>query len=324
MEKVIKRAKRNTKVDIKSQINEALVDAAMSEQVGDEQHKLLSECTADQLINMMGEKWKNQIEFEHRFYEVKIKKGEPVIEFLLMQTISVLKWLGFFRYDDESNNGQTLFVQIRDGKIRQIYDTKIIRDAFEDYVKKLTDRVIELDGIKITIKPAMLCAKLYSVMGYLLGDDKLERLRPDEPITIMHDTYHYKYFYFRNCVVQVGADGITQIPYKNLAAHMESVELKTGEPNGKYIWENSILNRDYESNADHYGDFEMFCQLICGYAPVQKYLNDKENMQAHKKDIMTYMERIKSLRSILGYLMHGNFDCNLKAVLFFLLQFVKT
>lgn len=308
--------KREGRKKLTNKLAEIVGEAVRAEETGDEQKVMVSQLSADALLEMTDANWKNQIEYEHRFYTVELKRdGVPDIKFNLVQVLDVLKQLGFFRYDDEASGGQTIYVQIKDGRIKQIKDTKIIRDAFEDYINSLTDRNAQVDGTTVLITPSMLRAKLLATMSYTLGEDKLERLRPDEPITIMHDTYSYKYFYFNNCVVQVSAKGINQIPYTELQKFMSKVEKLTGEKNGKYIWESSILDRDFNKNALP-GEFSTFCMYISGYGNIRKKIEEGRAKEITEKEKTTFEQRFISLKSILGYLMHGDYECVLKAVLF--------
>lgn len=252
-----------------------------------------------------------EVAWKHRFYNLVSKKGQPEIVFDIVKILDILQELGFYRYDDETNGGKSVYVHIHDGKMRQIHDTKVIRDAFVDYIQSLPDYSCPVDEdstFKQVVTPNMIYRKLLMSINYYLGEDKLERLRPEEPITIMHDTYNTKYFYYRNCVVQVNPDGYIAIPYESLGSVISATEKRYGEKNGRYIWEGSIMERDFEEGSPelHGGDFEVFCRLICGAKDRNK--SDKLRDQ--------YEKRFLALQSILGYLMHGNFECNLKAVLF--------
>lgn len=259
------------------------------------------------IVKQQEEDWEKEIAWQHRFYTVDInRRGNAQIQFNIVRIIEILMELGFYRYDNE--DGSTLYVHISEGKIRQIQDSKVVRDAFVKYVDNLTDYDYIVDNDEQTVvqvTPFKIKSKLFQSIGYYLGEDKMERLIPDEPITIIHDTASYKYFFYRNYVVQVSADGIKHFPYTKLTEYIEQAEKATGEKNGRYIWESSIMDRDYNPDVIG-GDFEMFCSYICGY----------RSSGLTNEAAKTFAARYKSLRSIFGYLMHGNFECNPKAVLF--------
>ena len=303
---IVKRVERK-----KDAMVEAFVQAADTEQRVDDpeaSERIAAVVAVDDAVKQMVDELDKEIAWAHRFYTLKSKKGEPDIVFDIVKILDILKELGFYRYDDETNGGQSLYVQIHDGKIRQIHDTKVIRDAFVDYIQDLTDYNCPIDNDATTtqvVTPTMLYRKLLGSINYYLGEDKLERLRPDQPITFMHDTYSTKYFYYRNCIVQVTPGGIVHFPYRDLDTYITLAEQRYGEANGRYIWESSIMDRDFDPDAIG-GDFMLFCMLICGGNDAKK--SDKMREQ--------YSRRYNSLKSILGYLMHGNFECNLKAILF--------
>ena len=284
------------------------VDAEQATDDPDNSASIVANIAAEDAVRSIVDEWEQELAWQHRFYTLKSKKGEPDIVFDIVKVLDILQELGFYRYDDDTNKGQSIYVRIKDGKIQHVQDSKIIRDAFVDYILSLPDYNCPIDGDSDTrqvVNPVMLYRKLLGSINYYLGEDKLERLRPEEPITIMHDTYSTKYFYFRNCIVQVTPDWCISFAYSDMDKYISLAEKKYGETNGRYIWESSILDRDYNEDA-YGGDFEKFAQLICGW---------KDRAKSQKMGEQ-YDKRYLSLKSILGYLMHGNFECNLKAVLF--------
>lgn len=300
-------------------LTDAAIQLATVEQSADDPESsevIQAAVAADEATDDLVRELEKEIEWRHRFYTVKIKKGDPEIVFDIVKILEILQELGFYRYDDPTNGGQSVFVQIHDGKIRQLHDPKIIRDAFEDYILSLTNRKVtpEDGSVECEVTPDKLRRTLLKSINYYLGEDKLERLRPEEAITIMHDTYSTKYHYYRNCVVQVCADGVKAFGYDQLAKESAKRELQTGEKNGRYIWESSIMDRDFDISCINKhcavlsgtGDFAMFCRYISGFGSAVK---SKEAEEQHTL-------RFKALQSIIGYLMHGDYECNLKSVLF--------
>lgn len=230
----------------------------------------------------------NQIEEMHDFYSLeKDKQGNMIIKFDKLRIVNLLRKLGYLRYD--TPEGASMYVSCKDRKLRLTSQTQII-DAFEDYVRALPDRRVEKciisdpdKGEDKTIYETVTARRLLEV---LYNSDMsryfniIDRLRPETPIEIMKDERFAKYFYFNNTCVRITRNGIENISYNS--------DYITG-----YVWESSIVNKDF-IYTDTPGDFEKFCRNICGR-------DDKD--------------RFQSLQSILGYLMHDNYETDLKAVL---------
>lgn len=81
------------------------------------------------------------------------------------------------------------------------------------------------------------------------SDEYLETLDSKE-IDFRRDTKNSIDLYFENCIARVTADGIEEIPYKNLVG---------------YIWESQIIQRPFKrvpENPKKPGDFKVFCWNI--------------------------------------------------------------
>ena len=264
----------------------------------------------------------------HNFYTATYndKKDQVQIEFDNLRIVNKLRELGFARYD--TPDGAFQYVQIRNNRIKVVSD-KDIKDAFEDYIRQLPDNPTQCwckrsDGDYyqkgVTVTSWMLLEKLYKNINYYFSST-LDRLRPMDqygrycPIKILQDEKNVKYLFYRNCVVKIEnklatVDGKLQ----NMCNHqmIEYEDIKDGA-----IWESSIIDRDFygideygydhlersglydgvkEDTIRHYGDWGLFCECICGGAD-QKM-------------------RLMSLKSILGYLMHDHYECDLRAALF--------
>lgn len=237
-----------------------------------------------------------QIAFMHNFYDVRLKNGEPKIHFNILRTLNKIRKLGYYRYDIPG--GSSVYVYIHDNKIRQV-DAKTIRDAMTMYIKKLPPITKETIGEVITreeVTSYMLeNAFISGACSYTLSDQNLERLLPYDKngdvaeIKILKDTKHTKYIFFRDSVVAIH-DKPVDLDFGQKAI-VEICDYK--DMKGGCIWENSIIDRDFHYTTD-VGDFNMFCMLISD-------MND---------------DRFKSLRSILGYLLHDNYETDLRAVIF--------
>ena len=260
------------------------------------------------------EKRNLEIEKMHDFYDASVdKQGNLVISINQYKMVDRLRKLGFYRYDQPGGGFE--YVRIHGGKIHLIGNTtddiQQIIDAFEDYVSKLPERTVTLDqsyGTEIaqfehTIYPQLLLEKIYRGISTYFNPT-LPRLRPREDtevksISTVHDTKQAKYFFFNNTVVRVTTAGTELIPYDKI--HDKMTEYC--EDNGYYIWDSSIIDRDFQYFPDlPAGDFEQLCHYVCG-----------ADSDLSEDDVR---KRLQCLMSILGYMMHDNYECNNKLALF--------
>ena len=257
----------------------------------------------------------------HNFYYVTYSKGRLNVEIDLIKLTRKLKELGFYRYDLPNGRcSQTVY--IKDNKISVVDKVKVI-DMFEDYINSIGECEWDIvtgrdsDGCEIwdkgTVFPDMLIAKLYKNQDFYFGQI-LDRLRPDKPINILTDDKYTKYLFFRNCVVQIK----NQLEEKSDDAEIRYEPFKFNtllyeDIKDGYIWETSIVNHDFYYNSEEPGDFEIFIQRICGIVKGWDQITEpreKEQWQG------TPVERMYSLMSLLGYLMHDFYDCSELAVIF--------
>lgn len=105
------------------------------------------------------------------------------------------------------------------------------------------------------------------VSGYL-SSRKLSTLRVIEPIND-RDGESWSRLYFKNCYCEITSETIKVMQYDSLK---------------NMIWENRVLDHNFELPEFGKGDFEMFCHRITG-------------------DIQ---ERFLALKSAIGYLLHRN------------------
>lgn len=218
----------------------------------------------------------DEIEYLHDFYTAQLKDGILDLRLDRLKIIEKIKLLNFYRYDIGVSS---IFVSAKKTRI-ELTSEQMIIDAFEDYLLALPDRVVSLsDGRnekEFTITGKYIQSVMYrSLMTYFGAN--LGRLRPVETITFVKENANTKYFFFENTVVEIKPDKINYLDYKDLQG---------------YIWNSSVIDRDF-TYTDTEGIFETF---------VNDITDNKEN-------------RKKSLMSMLGYLMHDFYECDLRAVL---------
>lgn len=165
---------------------------------------------------------------------------------------------------------------------------------------------------KRMVYPDMIIAKLYKNQDFYFGQI-LDRLRPDKPIKILTDDKYTKYLFFRNCVVKV--QNALEANGEKLGDAPSFKIMNYNEIEDGYIWETSIVDHDFYYSDEEAGDIEIFIQRICGinYTLTENpILNPKDKHLWDNSD----HERMYSLMSLLGYLMHDFYDCSEVAVVF--------
>lgn len=262
----------------------------------------------------------NKRKTTHDFYYVSYSKGRVQIEIDLLMLTRKLKKMGFYRYDLPNGSGsQTVY--IKDNKISVVDKMRVI-DLFEDYVNSIGECDWDVvtgrdsDGCEIwetrTIYPDAILSKLYKNQDFYFGQI-LERLRPDNPIKILQDDKYTKYLFFKNCVVivqntlETSGESLSQAPSFKIVNYNDITD--------GYIWETSIVDRDFFYTDDEAGDFEIFVQRICG---LKDWSSDNACLLPKDKEQWnnTALERMYSLMSLLGYLMHDFYDCSELAIIF--------
>ena len=118
------------------------------------------------------------------------------------------------------------------------------------------------------------------------------------------------------------------------------------EDNGQYIWSNNILDRDFpssyinsegKSDLPGHSEFEIFIDCICGLSngvysrEIHPFINGVHSKKSTDTDIIHYSDTVSnkdtgemliaykrkwSIQNIFGYLMHNNYECNLKSIMF--------
>lgn len=90
-------------------------------------------------------------------------------------------------------------------------------------------------------------------------------------VYFIDDTKTESYLYYRNCAVKITKDNIETIDYVDL---------------GGYVWKDHIIDRNFKVSKTKKCDFNTFIKNICG----------------------NNTDRVKSMESTIGFLMHGHKD----------------
>jgi len=159
---------------------------------------------------------------------------------------------GFYKlYPSGSLN--YIFVRVRENMVSNTSD-KVIKDFVMRYIEAFGDK---------------------SVFNYMAGrssvfkEDYLNMLDTID-LHFSEDDPTFCTLYYRNCAVRAHKDGKVEcIDYVDL---------------GGYIWEDHIINRDFERSHQEDGDFNTFIELVGGNVP----------------------DRIMAHRTAIGYFLHGH------------------
>lgn len=216
----------------------------------------------------------------HQFVRPLTKKGVCYdVQLKYVELKNLLQSFGFCRYDID--NTASVFVKIKDAVIEET-NRKAIIDAFEDYIAGLPETIEDEDAVQI--EKGMLTEKILRGIGGYFKEDFLHRLRYTSTIEFARDTKDEAFFYYRNGFVVCNKDGYSFKPYTELKGH---------------IWKNQIIDRDFTPiNLEE--------DLTNPDSPVVarffgKICNDDS-------------DRLLSLLSITGYLLHDFKETKLRAV----------
>ncbi|WP_300021753.1 primase-helicase family protein [uncultured Maribacter sp.] len=116
-------------------------------------------------------------------------------------------------------------------------------------------------------KPDVLEAFTKGVSGYL-SSRKLNSLKVIEPVND-RDGESWSRFYFKNCYCEITNEAISVKQYPNLDS---------------MIWENRLIDKNFDLPSKGKGHFEKFCESITGELP----------------------NRLLALKTALGYMLHRN------------------
>lgn len=174
-------------------------------------------------------------------------------------------------------NRPFVFVKLTDNIIEE-YSISQIQKYFIDYIEKHHK---PYDNVK----KSQIVEKIYKSPGHYFSDTRLSLLYSSEPIKLHKDTRDTIYLYYKNGYVKSTAENISFNEYATL---------------DKPIWDSHINDRSFRSlnftishNEDELGYFYKFLKNISGNK-----------------------NRLISLMSLIGYLLHNYFNYDLKAVVY--------
>lgn len=191
----------------------------------------------------------------------------------------------------EIPTGTTPKIEIVNTELIKFLETlgyrKYVKETSFELVKIIDSSVVrpvEVFMIRDEVKECLLRIQREDVWEEFLKTDYLQK-RITESLEKISIDFNYgdddnAVFFYLNGALKVSKDTITIIPYDEFEG---------------YVWENQIVKRSFSETNSHNIEFRTFCWHLCN----------------HDED------RFKSLRSILGYLLHSYKDPSLtKAIVF--------
>ena len=210
------------------------------------------------------------------FWHESVKNGKPVLSVDIRELKDHLLQAGFYRYWEKDSTGQeirSMFIRV-ENQVVSIASSEKIRDYVYQYVRGLKYDSITESFTKEDLEEFLLRkASAYFTDFHLGGLHTID-------LSFHKDPEKSAFFYYKNCFVEVTADGITTHDYSQL--------------NG-VIWKRQIINRNFNKLGYaeiQKGIFTQFQKNICRARHVEF---DEEG--EHGK-------RLKSLQCAIGYALH--------------------
>lgn len=202
----------------------------------------------------------------HQFWCFRTTKTGMLISGLYFLNIRL--WLMEQGYFKRTINGESVFVHIRSGVMTKV-TPEIIRDVI---MKEIEDNQLPIDfkynEINYIFSKNCLLQHFFQYNPSSFSDNALKQLDADNT-PILKDEKDKAYFLFKNVIVIAAAGELLALTYADLK--------------DKVVWNDHIIPYDFQINNDHQCHFLDFLKNVC----------DKDD------------ERLRSLKSVIGYLLHN-------------------
>lgn len=224
-----------------------------------------------------------EIEFKP-FYIITEDKHGKKVTIQPLQLIDALKYLGFRRMDV---GDRSFIIRITDNIVEEINDVRIV-DIFEQYLDNWPDYFPD------QVDAGMIRNKLYNGLGRFFQNSLLYRLNVEPDLTIQNHTRDKAFFYYKNCFVEVTADGVEIKPYSML----------TGK-----IWKDQILDRNFKKVDDYEAcTFARFVSNISNNWETRWY----DGAQNPDRSPLRY----RQFKQIIGSCLHSYAEGKMRAIVF--------
>ncbi|MGZ0017660.1 DUF5906 domain-containing protein [Yeosuana sp. AK3] len=197
----------------------------------------------------------------------KDKSGEEYLFLSGLYKKGVINLLEHFGICHIKENQSFILVSKEFNIISEI-SLKEIKDLVNGYLTKLPELKIEIDGVEASFTSEAQTEIFYRQTNTVLNDNFLDYLRKDNT-RIKKDSTDKACIFFENCIVEIDSKEVVRIPYSKTAEGL--------------IWKKDIINRQIKDRDSSSCHFSKFIENVCN------------------KD----RQRILTLRSGLGYLMHS-------------------
>lgn len=193
------------------------------------------------------------------FYKVN-KKGET--EILPYRFKLYLESLQYFKYYPVENTKTFILITKRDNFINNISEFQIKDNVMKELIERNEIGVFDTVAEK---------SKLFTLPYLSMLDTADVQIEKDHP--------DYAMIYYKNCAVKVFYDFVEVFQYEELSG---------------YVWENQVINRNFERADHHESMYRTFVWLISGQE----------------------VERYNTMKSVIGYLLHSHkTSANNKAII---------
>ena len=239
-------------------------------------------------LDVAVEEAEQELKKKHSFYIPKLDKDGKLQSITIdrVKLLEILMENGFFRYD--LGVDRFCFIQVLDKKVKQVSITYIM-DWWFSYLKELPNyswvtsrRDEEGENIHVTVKNDYIQNKFLMAVGSYFSDSILSRLTTEKEIKFNADSKIEKYLYYQNGFVTICKEQYWFTSDYSLLKH--------------HIWENQILNRDYnQEQKENFKSSEFF-----------KFCFNISNQDE---------KRLLSLQTIIGYLLHDFYHYKMRATI---------
>lgn len=239
-------------------------------------------------IDPLVEEKEAELAHQHCFYRPTLDK-DGILKDIIIDRVNLLELLkenGFYRYDLGMDS--YCFILVDAKKVKQVSTTFITDwwfryiDSLEPYTWELPSKSEDGGEIKVTVRSNAIKNKFLKALNSYFSDAILYRLTPADTIEFNTDTKTEKYIYYKN--------GFVLIQQNHWKFFDDYAKLDN------HIWENQILNRDFNPDRMYdyrTGDFCRFCFNVSG-----------QNQS-----------RFEALQTIIGYTLHHFREYKLKATI---------
>lgn len=214
--------------------------------------------------------WLSDKEFATKLWIIAYSKDKGTMTFTGRMFrpgfINVLNQMGF--YKRENGSGGYIFIKAQNNVIEEVSPAAMKSEFFERHFAESEPLGVGYRGILMEVQPEKLADCFLRQSHLIFNSTFLEHL-PTHNKKILRDDRKTAYFPYRNGIVKATEGGHRIIKYSDLREVC--------------VWRDHIIDRDFEATDPAGSHYERFIHNVC---------NNED-------------DRIRALRSALGYLLHN-------------------